>query len=369
MCATRIRRTIAPLVLFAMELSVTGCGLLPGTTGDPNSPQGSNDAAPQKGVFYVATTGDDAGDGRSRETPFRTIERALRGIQPGSSILIMPGTFHESVRIERVGGGDVISIRGIDGTPILDGGRREPFAMWCERGSDIELENLEIRNYTDIGIGFGDCRGITTRNLIVHDNGFDAALRGYEFEGYGIHVEQATDVLIERNEVFANGPNPQRPGRLLGTGINTFGCTRLRIADNDSHDNVGGGILVEDGRDVVVENNTITGNELDATAEQWWDGALWVDGGASVVVRDNSFANNNGPAIQISDEDHQHPTGYVLERNTVEANRFGLYVWNFGTSDLPPESILRLIDNNITGNAERDVWVQPWTCPPPNPCD
>ena len=36
-----------------------------------------------------------------------------------------------------------------------------------------------------------------------------------------------------------------------------------------SHDNIGGGILVEDGVKVLVEGNDINANYLDATADEW----------------------------------------------------------------------------------------------------
>jgi parallel beta-helix repeat protein len=157
-----------------------------------------------------------------------------------------------------------------------------------------------------------------------------------------------------------DGPNPPVfPDRLLGTGINTFGLTHAIIRNNLSHDNHGGGILVEDSVDVLVEGNEIYGNDLDAwDADRWWDGGLWLDGGRDVVVRDNVFHDNLGPGIEVSDEDGQSPTGYVLEGNISTGNYYGIYIWSFGSSDWLEAEILERNNNDFSGNTRRDVWIQ-----------
>jgi len=147
---------------------------------------------------------------------------------------------------------------------------------------------------------------------------------------------------------------------LMGTGINTYNLTDSVIRNNNSHDNIGGGFLVEDSVNVLVEGNVATDNDLDATVDEWWDGAIWIDGGRDITVRGNTFANNLGPGIQISDEDRQNPTGYVLENNTSTGNTYGIFIWNFGTSGYPSQDILQMSGNTISGNTVQDVWIVPW---------
>ena len=88
----------------------------------------------------------------------------------------------------------------------------------------------------------------------------------------------------------------------------------------------GAGILVEDSTNVLVEGNTIFDNDLDVTADEWWDGGIWLDGGRDVTIRNNVFRNNRGPGIEFSDEDIQRPRGYVLENNISTGNYFGSYI-------------------------------------------
>jgi parallel beta-helix repeat protein len=284
----------------------------------------------------------------------------LTVVQPGGTILVLPGTYNEALTLESVGSSNApITIQGDGSAAILDGQGTRAIGFWCEKCTNLIFENLEIRNYTDVGIGVYLSTDVAMRNLKVHHNGFAPQLVGWEIEGYGVHVDESQQIIVESGEIYQNGPQPTPPGT-LGTGINTFGCIDCVIRNNHSHDNIGGGILVEDGVRVLVEGNEVIANYLDATADEWWDGGIWIDGGHDVTVRNNTFKNNLGPGIQISDEDHQHPYGYVLENNVSIGNYYGIYIWNFGTTGFPSENILRMSSNQISGNAVQDVWIVPW---------
>ena len=83
---------------------------------------------------------------------------------------------------------------------------------------------------------------------------------------------------ISNNNVYGNGPNLQIfPDFIMGTVINTYGNTNAKISKNLSHNNMGGGILVEDSYNVLVVQNDVFENDVDATGDEWWDGGLWVE--------------------------------------------------------------------------------------------
>jgi len=311
--------------------------------------------------YYVSTNGSDSADGRSRETAFRTIGHALSEADAGDFILVLPGTYNEGILLENVEPtGSPVTVRGHGGTPTLDGQGTRSLGIWCEQCSNLVFENMAIRNYTDIGIGVSLCSEIVMRDLTVHSNGFDVQLTGWELEGYGIHVEESSGVTVENCEAYENGPASQSGEIVLGTGINTYMATDSVLRGNRSHHNVGGGFLVEDGENVLVEGNEAYENYLDASADEWWDGGIWVDGGHDIVVRSNVFRNNLGPGIEISDEDYQSPTGYVFEANVSTGNYYGIYIWNFGTTGFPPDHVLQMSDNEISGNTLQDVWISAW---------
>lgn len=71
-------------------------------------------------------------------------------------------------------------------------------------------------------------------------------------EGHGIHADDSARIAFENSDVYGNGPQPKRPGRLTGTGIDTFNLADSVIRNNHSHDNIGGGILVEDSVNILV---------------------------------------------------------------------------------------------------------------------
>ena len=221
---------------------------------------------------------------------------------------------------------------------------------------------LEIRDYRDIGLRVVLSDQITLDRLRVHHNGFSPSI--FEVEGYGLDLDESSNLTVENNEVYHNGPDPRTPIS-VGTGINGFAISQSVIRNNRSYDNIGGGILVEDSTGVLVEGNQIFDNDLDVSADEWWDGGIWLDGGSNVTIRGNTFTNNRGPGIEISDEDIQRPFGYVLENNTSTGNYYGIYIWNFGSTDFPPDSVLRRSGNTFSGNSRQDVWIEAMPCPTP----
>jgi len=326
--------------------------------------------------YFVSKNGSDDNDGRSENTAFKTIGRAFEVVEAGETIYALAGIYNEDLVLENIGGSAApITLKGERnsasmngrGSPvregnnltILDGQRKEAFGIWFEKCRNLVFENLEIRNYTDIGIGFLECSEITLRSLTVHDNGFAVQMKSWELEGYGIHIDECDNVSVAENEVYRNGPNPQKD-ILMGTGINTFGCRDCTIRGNRCYENIGGGMLVEDGVDVLVEDNEIFNNDLDASVDEWWDGGLWVDGGHDITIRNNTFYGNLGPGIEISDEDFQEPYGYVLENNTCYENYYGIFIWNFGSNDWPPQNIIKRSGNNFYNNSRKDIWIVDW---------
>ncbi len=316
--------------------------------------------------IYVSPHGSDDNDGSSREQAFASVKQALESAQAGDVVLISEGMYSEGIELEELIG--PIVIIG-EGDVVLDGERKIRMGIWCEHCANITFDNLTFRNYTDVGIGVYLSDQIVMRNLTVYNNGFAVQLVDWDFEGYGIMVDESSNVLVEYNVVYENGPNPQIfPDFLMGTGIDIYGCTHCQMMYNQVYNNTGG-TLVEDSVDVLVEGNEIWGNDLDASIDEWWDGGLWIDGGHDITARNNIIHDNLGPGIEVSNEDNQKVYGYVLENNISTGNYFGIYVWNFGTSDFPDESILKMVGNTFANNSRQDILINDWECPPSDPCE
>jgi parallel beta-helix repeat protein len=335
------------------------------------------EAQPIEGdTVYVSPDGDDGNLGNTPDAPFLTLSRALCNLRPGQTVHIMPGIYRESVILGGFGSGDaVMIIKGVtmgDQWPVLDGEGELTIGLALVECTNIVVESIEFRNYTDEGLF-----ALLGSDLTIQSNRFIANGRAsidpdVEGEGFGVRIEGTIDVSIVNNEVAENGPSDERVKRgILGTGIDTYELREGMIRDNYVHDNIGGGILVENGDDVLVVDNWVDRNELDAGGE-YWDGAIWVDGGHNITLRNNVITNNHGPGIQISDEDVQYPDasfGYVVEENRITGNLYGIYLWNFGVCPSPGSEIISFMENTTEGNIESDSWCEEWPCGSHKSCD
>jgi len=75
------------------------------------------------GPVHVAPNGFDGGDGRSRQRAVRSLQRGVDLARPGDTVLIWPGTYHETVRIRRGGraGHPLVLQAAVPGQAILSG--------------------------------------------------------------------------------------------------------------------------------------------------------------------------------------------------------------------------------------------------------
>jgi hypothetical protein len=149
-------------------------------------------------TYYVSPSGADSFDG-SFDTPWRSVNYALRNTSPGDTILLKggEGNFDEWVEIDAgeggVAGAEKVITAAQGPMPVLDG-------IIQIRTSYVRIEGIKIRWKNPgkrgvIGIG-GD-----------HVSIIDCDISG---PGYWGAIEiHANDVLIEGNEVhdFGHGPN------------------------------------------------------------------------------------------------------------------------------------------------------------------
>ncbi len=366
--------------LMLVGLPLTGCDTLggEGEVGIPfvNGVECLADEAGSTAVdeLFVSPDGRDDDPGTAA-APFQTLVHALCQARPGQTINILPGVYRESVIMGLFGRADApIIIQGVpdgDDLPVLDGEGTRTMGIALVESVNIVIANLEFRNYTDEGLYVLVGAEIVIRGNRFVENGRASTDPEHDGEGFGVQVSGGKRIAIENNEAAGNGPAPERVADgILGTGIDTYELEDSLIRDNYSHHNSGGGMLVEDSVNVLVENNRIEANELDAGGD-YWDGGIWVDGGHDITLRGNEVRQNHGPGIQVSDEDVRFPGGsygYVLENNIIADNEFGLYIWNWGQC-MPPVTAVTLSQNSITGSVQKDIWCEAWPCGEGEACE
>ncbi len=268
------------------------------------------------GSDEVQAAGVPAASVRSLETPHsgevivvkagESIQDAVKAASPGAVIKVMPGTYRETVYIDK----DNITLSGvIEGSeyPVLEGeGVRNDAILYS--GNGVTIENFYITHYKGNGIMGQAGNNFIIRNNFIIDTGVygifpqlgknglvshnvisgieDAAIYvgmsenidvvyNQVFESVaGIEIENSRHALVEANMVYDN------TGGILafitpGLPIKTCGDVLIRnnFVVNNNHENFaipgslvsnippGTGVLVMACDDVVLENNIVTGND------------------------------------------------------------------------------------------------------------
>lgn len=232
--------------------------------------------------------------------PGEVIQDAVTAAKPGDTILVEPGTYKETVYIDK----DNITLRGIIRAgkwPTLEGEKIRNDAVLYS-GSGITIENLKIVNYKGNGI-----MGQAGNNFVIRNNWIiDAGVYGIfpEFgkngliehnvlsgiEDAAIYVGMSDNVDVLHNEVFDS---------VAGIEIEN---TRHAIVDgNYVHDNTGGilvfitpGLPIKTSYDVIVRNNFVVNNNHVNFAVPGSIVSFVAQGtGITIMASDDVFIENN----------------------------------------------------------------------------
>jgi RNA polymerase sigma factor (sigma-70 family) len=115
---------LAAVVVAVMVAVGAGGGLIAGAlAADKEAPPAGNEAARPDKTRYVSTRGNDANDGCSEKTAWRTIAQAAGKAQAGDLVKIEAGNYgHENVLISNSGAeGSPIRFEGYGGDVVLEG--------------------------------------------------------------------------------------------------------------------------------------------------------------------------------------------------------------------------------------------------------
>ncbi len=252
-----------------------------------------------------------------------SIQAALDGAGPGDTILVPPGTYHESLTVKAYG----ITLKGQgsgDARPVLDGqGQLENGVLAI--GGKFTMESMVVRNYTKNGVLVRGADGVVMRDLRTENTGeyglFPVESANILVEqcvtvgviDTGIYVGQSRDIVIRNNEAYDNV-----------SGIEVENSVNALVENNYTHDNAAG-ILVfllpdhvsKETRHNIIRNNRIEHNNRPNTAP------------ASMIV--SSVPSGTGVMIMAADD--TQVTGNQITSN----NSFGVAVINL-TQALPKET-------------------------------
>jgi len=117
-----------------------------------------------------------------------SILQAVKNAEPGTTIRVMPGTYSETVYVDK----DNIRIIGVieaGRRPVLDGKKQLNDAILYS-GNNFVVENMEIRNYKGNGVMGQAGNNFEIRNNVVVDTGV-----------FGIFPQLGQNGVVEHNVV------------------------------------------------------------------------------------------------------------------------------------------------------------------------
>ena len=206
--------------------------------------------------YVSADAGDDANDGFTRDSPMRSIERALADVKAGEEIIILGGEYREGMPCTppegepAIEGGLILSksgkpgreirIRGVNGAKIDATGFCH--GLIISEASYIRVVGLEISNAIDDGLEIrNESSEITLRHLRLVNN----AKRG-------LHVNRDSAVDAGALHVASNGT------RGIHISASTFKLNNSRVENN-----VDQGLWIEIASDVKISASRILSNGKD----------------------------------------------------------------------------------------------------------
>lgn len=246
-----------------------------------------------------------------------SIQAAVKAAGAGTIIRVMPGTYHETVYVDK----DDIRIIGVieaGRRPVLDGeGKLNDAVLYS--GNNFVVENLTIRNYKGNGIMGQAGNNFEIRGNVIDKSGVYGIFPQLGKNGVvehnvvsgiadaAIYIGMSDNVLVAHNDVYASV-----------AGIEVENCRHVIVEGNYVHDNSGGllafvtpGLPIKTTQDVIFRNNFVIGNNHvnfgapGSTVSGIPSGTgMLIMAADDVVVENNIVSDNKVAGLLITDHGH-----------------------------------------------------------------
>jgi parallel beta-helix repeat protein/VCBS repeat-containing protein len=254
-------------------------------------------------IYYVdQTIGSDLNNGLTPATAFLTIGKGASKARPGDTVMVLAGTFAETVKP---------SFSGLDGYPITftaspgvivtgEAGNADNGGAFRMSGfSYIVINGFTIQNTADYGIYALNSSYLTITNNRVTSAGTPGAVNRF-----GIYILTTTNSVISGNTVDHNSDN----------GIELLnGSTNNTVSNNISYANAKETVSQAVGIECRnSSNNTVIHNIVYANEDS---GLNFYAGSSSNIVVGNLSYGNGDHGI-----DHNGAPNNIIVGNTVHGN-------------------------------------------------
>ncbi len=282
--------------------------------------------------YYVSPGGINTNNG-SFSSPWLTMQYGLNQLSAGDTLNVMSGTYTEKLNIPVSG----ITLRNFaTDNPVIDanGISAQTAIIEISAISAILIQGLELKNSIMLdaqGILIdGNCQNITIRNCKIHDIHFssdpnapaNASTNAQGIIVYGTHPSIATSGIRILNNQLYNC----RLGYSEGIAVNG-NVSGLEVSGNIVHDltNIGIDIAGHEGtcsnaaydqaRNGSVKNNTV----YNCVSPYATSGGIYVDGGKNIIIENNT-SYLNGYGIEVGCENAGKTTDSITVRDNIFYN-------------------------------------------------
>lgn len=347
--------------------------------------------APDRGQHGAVEVGDPRPDSKPPSPPAvtarrtihvpgdaATIQGAVREAGAGDTVLISPGTYHESITITS----DGVTIRGTDrNTVVLDGQHFLDNGVRALGATGVRVENLTIRDYAVNGVFLSAASQFSTSYMTVTNTGRYGI---YSYDSHngeitnthnsgtseaGIYIGQCdpcdTLVLDNVSEQNATGVTITNAGEGLTVAQNTIRDNRVGIVINS-----GDYEELAPQRDAAIIANLITNNNNGTapTAGSTLGGlnlGIIIAGGSDNTIERNTITDHELAGIAVipfTDTNTYQSNNNTLNQNTLRTSGLADIIVLSRTT-----STTCLTNNELTTTLPADLQHSGDRCADPNP--
>ncbi|MEP5764152.1 MAG: parallel beta-helix domain-containing protein [Halieaceae bacterium] len=199
----------------------------------------------------------------------QSIQAAVQAAEPGTTIHVMPGTYEETVYIDKDGIRLIGIVKGSERATMHGGGTLNDAILFS--GNNIVVEGFLITKYKGNAIMSQAGNNYEIRDNIIVDTGI-----------YGIFPQLGTNGVVEHNVISG----------IEDAAIYIGMSDNVHVAYNEVFDSVAG-IEIENSRHSIVESNFVYNNTGGVLA--FITPGLPIKTTYDVIIRNNWISNNNTP--------------------------------------------------------------------------
>jgi parallel beta-helix repeat protein len=303
-----------------------------------------------------------------------TVQGALNAAMAGDTVRVRQQAtpYHEKVAFPRSGdvvNGPIVLTAFPGDRPVLDGsGVTGENLVLIDGRSYVQVVGFELRNNLGVHDGsgvriLGSGTHVEVRDNVIHE------IRGSDAMGitvYGTDPTPISNLVIDGNHIHDCDPYRSEALTLNGN-VTDFQVTNNVVSrvNNIGIDFIGGETDIQPDPSKVARNGVCRGNVVEQANEQGggFAGGIYVDGGRDIVI-ENNIVNGADLGIEIGAENNGIVTENIVVRdNLLVANLkaglvFGGFAANVGRVKNSQFLNNTVWHNDTSGSGFGELWIQ-----------